>query len=260
MDAPEVILKKSEIFFREVIVKSHVRNVSKLNLNSFNVNPFTWRYLSFFAFGDDSPESLAKVLIYPRVMGTSISTTFGAHLQTFCSDVLGGYASLVEGIDIEFVDSTDGRKKYCQIKAGPETINSGDVATITNRFRGIKNLARTNNQREINPTIDCIVGVLYGSHESLSGNYLRINEEYPVVIGEAFWRRLTGVDDFYKKLVDTFSEVALEINEQDLIRKTIERVASQIVESDFRTERVIRSKEITLDDPSFIRCKRDTKD
>ncbi|HJG21866.1 MAG TPA: hypothetical protein K8V64_02150, partial [Enterococcus durans] len=31
--------------------------------------------------------------------------------------------SLSSGIDIEFVGRIDGMKKYCQIKAGPETIS-----------------------------------------------------------------------------------------------------------------------------------------
>lgn len=44
------------------------------------------------------------------------------------------------GIDIEFVDSFDDRKKYCQLKSGPNTINKDDVITIKNHFQGIKTL------------------------------------------------------------------------------------------------------------------------
>ncbi|MCL2147808.1 MAG: hypothetical protein FWH47_00485 [Methanomassiliicoccaceae archaeon] len=243
---PEEILDKAKVFFRERVVSSHIKNVSKLKLDTFNINPFTWKYLSFFVFGNDDPESLAKVLIYPRVMGTSISTTFGSHIQAFCSDVLSGYASLIDGIDIEYVDQTDGRRKYCQIKAGPETINSGDVETITNRFRGIKNLARTNNQREINPALDCVVGVLYGDFEDLSGNYLRIKEEFPVICGKTFWHRLTGDEGFYTKLIDAFTEVAMEIDEQNMIRAAIDRVAAQISASDSRADRVARTKQTSV--------------
>ncbi|MEI3611152.1 PmeII family type II restriction endonuclease [Pseudogracilibacillus sp. SO30301A] len=60
-------------------------------------------------------------------------------------------------MDIEFIDKLDGRKKYCQIKADPNTINHDDVTTIKNHFNGIRNLARTNNlQIGLN---DLIVGV-----------------------------------------------------------------------------------------------------
>ena len=73
------IIIRSKIFFRDKIVANHLKNTEKLTcLSVFNVNPFTHKYLAQFAFGDSSPESLAKALIYPRVLGTSIATTFGS--------------------------------------------------------------------------------------------------------------------------------------------------------------------------------------
>jgi hypothetical protein len=44
----------------------------------------------------------------------------------------GMMGSVVHGIDIEFIDAIDGRKKYCQLKSGPSTINKDDVVTIIN--------------------------------------------------------------------------------------------------------------------------------
>lgn len=80
------------------------------------------KYLANFFTGSMDNESLARVLVYPRVLGTSINTTFGTQMQYFVNEVLGSQGSLSSGIDIEFVDRIDGMKKYCQIKAGPETI------------------------------------------------------------------------------------------------------------------------------------------
>ena len=132
----KMILEKARSFFKTSIADSHAVNTRKLEkLSAFNVNPFTVHYLASFAFGDDSPKSLAKALVYPRVLGTSIATTFGNNVQTFCHEVLDGYASTTSGIDIEFVDAFDGRKKYCQLKAGPQTINKDDVETIENAKR-----------------------------------------------------------------------------------------------------------------------------
>ena len=136
----QAILSSAKNFFRARIAENHKANTEKLSsLDKFNINPFTHKYLAQFAFGDSSPESMAKALIYPRVLGTSISTTFGTQLQFFCNEVLSSYASTTSGIDIEFVDALDGRKKYCQVKAGPTTINHDDVDTILNHFRGIRN-------------------------------------------------------------------------------------------------------------------------
>lgn len=104
------------------------------------------KYLAQFAFGNSDPESLAKVLIYPRVLGTSITTTFRNQMQVYCGSVLSGHGSLVNGMDIEFIDCLDGKKKFCQVKAGPQTITKDDVATMVGHFQAAIRLSRTNNQ------------------------------------------------------------------------------------------------------------------
>ena len=76
------ILEKSKSFFQKEIVSNHVKNIRKLSKQSaFNINPFTHKYLAQSTYGDTSSESLAKVLILPRVLGTSISTIFGTKMQ-----------------------------------------------------------------------------------------------------------------------------------------------------------------------------------
>ena len=65
-------------------------------------------------------------------------------------------------MDIEFIDKVDGRKKWCQLKSGPNTINSEDVKPLIKKFSNTIQLARTNKAlKNINNT-DFIVGVLYG--------------------------------------------------------------------------------------------------
>lgn len=68
----------------------------------------------FERLGKDALEEIIEA----RSLGTSINTSFGTNLQKFCSDILSGYASTTSGIDIEFIDFIDGKRKYCQIKAG----------------------------------------------------------------------------------------------------------------------------------------------
>ena len=126
------ILESGKNFFRTAIIPNHINNLKKLELKNFNVNPFLINYLAAFLCGDTTPESLAKALVYPRVLGTSLNTTFGMQTQIFISELsqITGGASGIDGIDIEFVDALDGRRKYCQCKAGPQTINNDDVTTI----------------------------------------------------------------------------------------------------------------------------------
>lgn len=225
----QVILERSKSFFRERVAVNHKANTEKLtSLAKFNINPFTHKYLANFAFGDSSPESMAKALVYPRVLGTSISTTFGTQLQYFCNEVLESYASTTSGIDIEFVDAIDGRRKFCQVKAGPQTINHDDVTTICNHFTAIKNLARTNGVVEFNPLFDCVVGVFYGTPDALSVHYKEIQKQYPVICGKEFWHRLTGDENFYDELINAFAEVADEINCSEAVEAVVQRLANEI--------------------------------
>lgn len=220
------IIEKAKAFFREEIAESHKQNTEKLKLSSFNLNPFLDKYKANFLTGNSSPISIARALVYPRVLGSSINTTFGNKLQKFCSTVLEGYASTTSGIDIEFIDLLDGRRKYCQVKAGPNTINKDDVKTIDDHFQAIKNLARTNNLSiGFN---DLVVGVFYGEPKELSSHYKNIQKNYPVYIGKEFWHRLTGDENFYNLITNAMADVASEFDGSQLIEKVIEDLAKEI--------------------------------
>lgn len=221
------ILKKSKKFFKEKIAESHIRNTERLaSPDAFNINPFIHRYLAQFAFGNSEPESLAKVLIYPRVLGTSITTTFGNEMQAYCNKVLSGNGSLVGGMDIEFTDCVDGKKKYCQIKAGPQTINKDDVETILGHFTAAVRLSRTNKSKITSD--NCAVGVLYGEPKDLSANYRKIDFHYPVYVGREFWHRLTGDGDFYDRLISSFAEAAEEMDSSELLNNTIQKLSRNL--------------------------------
>ncbi|EKN66984.1 hypothetical protein BABA_13887 [Neobacillus bataviensis LMG 21833] len=223
------IIKKAKDFFKNEIVPSHKANTLKLTkLKQFNLNPFLDKYKASFLTGNDDPESIARALIYPRVLGTSINTIFGDKLQKFCSEVLEGFASTTSGIDIEFIDKVDGRKKYCQIKAGPNTINKDDIETIKGHFQGVKNLARTN-KLSVNLD-DLVIGVFYGTPDDVSNHYKTINKEYPVIVGQEFWYRLTGEIDFYQKLSDAIGDVASEVDGSEMIEGVIKSLAKEIEE------------------------------
>lgn len=169
---------------------------------------------------------MAKALIYPRLLSTSITTIFGSKTQRMISELFEGLGSVVSGIDVEFIDAFDGRKKYCQLKSGPNTINKDDITTIFSHFNSVKNLARTNNL-DIRLS-DMVVGVLYGEETDLSVNYKKINKEFPVLIGKEFWHRLTGKEDFYLDISNAIGEVAIEVDGTKKLQETIETLALEI--------------------------------
>jgi hypothetical protein len=221
------IIARAKTFFREEIVESHLKNVAKAqSLSDYNVNPFLIKYLANFLKGDDKPRSIAEALVYPRLLGTSIATTFGMKVQKMISQIFEGMGSTTSGMDIEFVDTLDGRKKYCQVKAGPLTPNHDDVATILGHFKKAKNLARQNHL-DIRFD-DLVVGVLYGEESDLSSNYVEVKKEHPVFIGKEFWHRLTGKEDFYYDLINAFGEVAKEVDGRKELESVVSKLAIEI--------------------------------
>lgn len=223
-----LIIENAKQFFRDEIAESHINGACKRagKLSEYNVNPFLFKYLANFLTGNDDSESIARALVLPRILGSSITTSFGMKIQSLISTLFQGLGSTTQGIDLEFIDAIDGRKKYCQLKAGPNTINFDDVTTIVNHFNGVRNLARTNN---LNVGInDMIVGVVYGEQEELSSHYKKIGLNYPIHIGQDFWHRLTGKDDFYLELIDAIGEVALEVDASHVVEATIQKLAKEI--------------------------------
>ncbi|MBS7362685.1 MAG: restriction endonuclease [Paludibacteraceae bacterium] len=226
----QAIINSGKEYFRSIIIPNHIKNLRKLQLNSFNINPFLINYLAAFLCGDTEPISLAKALVYPRILGTSLNTSFGQNIQIFISqlqEVVGG-ASGINGIDIEFIDAIDGRRKYCQCKAGPQTINKDDIATVLSHFKHLMNKSRLD--RMGLQFDDLIVGVMYGEKENLSAFYKAINTHYPVMCGAEFWERLTGDKNFYFCLSKAFGEVVEEdgIDGSKLILDKVNEIADEI--------------------------------
>jgi hypothetical protein len=221
------ILLNAKNWFKNTIAINHIRNTLKLeNIEEFIVNPFLAKYLSNYLTGNSDPKSIAKALIYPRVLGTSITTSFGTNIQRFTSDVLPAFGSTTSGIDIEFRDQIDGSHKYCQLKAGPNTINKDDVETIAGHFNSVIHLARTNGISLSHNSL--IVGVIYGEKSDLSSHYNRILSQYyhPVHPGNEFWTRLTGDERFYFELIDAIGSVAIDADYSNELEKVIEKLAS----------------------------------
>ena len=223
------ILEKFKEFIRTNLIANHKKNTEKLtNIKEFNINPFLLHYLANYLEGNTNPESLAKVLVYPRVLGTSINTSFGSMIQRFTSEVLNAYGSTTPGIDIEFIDFVDKRKKYCQLKSGPNVINHGDINTIKEHFRKAINLARTNSLK-IQPN-DFIFCLIYGEENEKNVFVCELEKDYTVYIGKDFWYHFTGDIEFYKELIKAAGEVAQEVDMKSIVQKVISELSKQINE------------------------------
>jgi len=222
------ILDKAKTWMEKNIVAPHIKNTKKLStLNEIKINPFLWPYLANYYLGNSDYKSLATVAILPRVLGTSITTSFGTKMQSFISDVLdSSFGSTTSGIDIEYIDAVDGRRKYCQVKSGPQALNKDDITTIKNHFKAVVNLARTNNL-DVRHN-DLVFAMLYGEPNEINSFVKILAEDYEVYIGEEFWYRLTGDENFYYDLSKAMAEVAETVDSKELVKETIEKLAKDI--------------------------------
>jgi hypothetical protein len=225
------ILDEFEFFFTDKIISSHIKNTKKLqvpNNDEININPLLAPYLSAYLTGEVTAKGVAKALVLARVIATSITTSFGSRLQRFISDHISpAFPSMVSGMDVEFIDQVDGRRKWAQLKLGVSTINKPDVKTIDDDFQAARRLAQQNG-KQIGIS-DFVIGVMTGEDSRLSANYktLRDRHNYPVFVGSNFWLRLTGEADFYERLVKVLKDCIAKVDESALVEDTINIVANR---------------------------------
>lgn len=229
----KVLVQKIVDYFKIKIFENHIASSLERNskLKSYNINPIVLKYLSKILVDDYTPLGVAKALYYPRVLGTSINTSFGTQVQNMFVELSIAEGSMIKGMDIEFIDKIDNRKKWCQLKSGPNTINSEDVKPLIKKFTDTINLARTNKALADVRNTDFIVGVLYGDEAELSMHYKNINSNHPVHVGRDFWYRLTGFENFYDELVIALHKSIDDLDTNNVINKGCDQLAEEIKRS-----------------------------
>jgi len=230
MTEQELLLIITE-YFKDKIFENHKINALKTHskLKSYKINPIIVKYLSKILEDDFTPLGIARALYYPRILGTSINTSFGTRIQNMFVELGLANGSLIKGMDIEFIDKIDNRKKWCQLKSGPNTINSEDVNPLLKKFTTVTNLARTNSMNMNNS--DLVLGVLYGEDDQLSQHYKKIDTQFPVIIGKEFWHRITGHENFYAKLVSNLDLMILNLNTEDFFKQGYIALSKEIESS-----------------------------
>lgn len=229
----KVLLQNIREYFSSQLFQKHRDSaLSKhTKLKSYNVNPIIVKYLVRVLGVKYNPIGVAKALYFPRVLGTSINTSFGTNSQKMFVKLGLANGSLIKGMDIEFQDRVDKRQKWCQLKAGPNTINSGDVKPLMDEFSTVSNLARTNTIEMNNG--DLMLGVIYGEKKQLSQHYQIINRTYPVYVGQEFWHRITGFQNFYLNLITELESLINDLDSQNFFEEGYSRLAKEIEASDF---------------------------
>jgi len=223
----QAVLDAAKIWFEDKIIENHIKNTLKLaDINEFNINPLTVWYLAKFVDGDVTARSIAKALILPRVLGVSIATSLGQHLQRFITDTLvTAYGSAASGMDIDFTDRLDGLKKYAQLKLGPNTINKDDIKTINDKFNSVQNLLKANGESLSKSHF--AVGIMFGEEHEVNNWYRQLRDDHgwELYVGKQFWWRLTGDEHFLDRLVDVIRKSTENSAASTAIETAIEKLS-----------------------------------
>ena len=175
------------------------KNFAKID--QYKINEFTLIFQTLALRNKLDVNSIAETLVTIGWAGQSLSTSFGDQLQKkFMIKIPGVNASVVKGIDIEYIDFFDKKRKYVQLKTGPLTINAGDVKPILDEFTSAKRLARQNGL--IVPDTDFIMGVIYGKRKQINAHYLKIEQAgYDVMVGNDLFEHITGIPGLADKIM-----------------------------------------------------------
>ncbi|WP_316841987.1 PmeII family type II restriction endonuclease [Pedobacter gandavensis] len=227
------LINKIVSYIKTDILENHISASIKTNsrLKAYKINPIVVKYLSKMLENGYTPLGVAKALYYPRVLSTSINTSFGTRIQKMFVKLELAKGSLLKGMDIEFFDLKDNVDRWCQLKSGPNTINSEDVEPLIKKFTEIINRARTNIAFSGISNSSFIVGVIYGETTELSLHYKEIDKIHPVFVGADFWHRLTGYENFYFGLVAALHTTIMNLNTENIIELGCLKLASEIEKS-----------------------------
>ena len=101
----ELINKVCDEIMKKIIIHNRKKAINKFaKIEEYQINYFLINYLCKF-FGEDvNPETLSKALYYPKVLGTSLTTSFGTNIQKLLVNLNLAKGSLCDGIDIEYKD------------------------------------------------------------------------------------------------------------------------------------------------------------
>jgi len=226
----DYIAFEMELWFRTIFIPKQESNLKKLKqAKNHKINPYLAKYRSIALTGSVSPDGIARAMVIGTSLITGLNTSFGTQLQREITNILSGVnGSLTQGIDVEYIDHFDGRKKMAQIKAGPTTINKDDIKTIVGHFTQARSLGNTNNVPV--SVSDQVVGVIYGKDADLNDHYKKIQSAgYSVLVGDDFWEHMTGEKGLGTRLIKVCAGAVPSSTLHPLLEQVVKDLAADPV-------------------------------
>lgn len=179
----EAIAKSLDDFYEALIGK-----IDKLNIKTIirKKNPYLFRAKAM--------NGAAQIVdaILTAFISSSEETIFGnVFFEPIATAASGGQKALAEGVDI-MVEKSDVIYAIA-VKSGTSVFNASSKKRQEQNFAAASKLAKQAKKR-----FEPIIGYSYGRKKTSSKGLAKI---YTELAGQAFWKELTGDDNFYVKLI-----------------------------------------------------------
>lgn len=194
-DLEKIVSDALDEFYRRRIDK-----LSKLKLIATlkKKNPYLFRAIGM----QDASEIVENLLA--AYMSSSDEGIFGdAFFEPVAKHACGGCISPTEGVDI----AIDSETKYTAIavKSGPAVFNAQSKKKQEENFKSLQSRLQKTQKH-----FEAIVGYCYGRKQSAATGKKMFNE----MSGQILWKRLTGDEDFYLKIIWAMKNKPLEHKQQ----------------------------------------------
>lgn len=84
----QAIIESGKQYFRSIIIPNHLKNLDKLHLSSFDLNPFFINYVTTLIIEEDSHFiGLAKALVYPYIFDKVIDESGRQDVRSLVSQL-----------------------------------------------------------------------------------------------------------------------------------------------------------------------------
>lgn len=185
-DVVEAISKALENFYTSVIASMDKLNITKVMSRK---NPYLYRAKAVSSAADIVDGVLSAFV------SSSEETIFGnCFFEPLAIAASGGQKSIAEGIDFE-IDSDTARVAVA-VKSGTSVFNADSKKRQEENFLAANKLAR-----QAGKALLPIVGYSYGRKAKRRAGRQTKDWFFEELAGQAFWERLTGDAEFYKKII-----------------------------------------------------------
>ena len=211
----EVTAKALDDFYAALIKKVDALNIKTIMRKK---NPYLFRAKAM--------NGAAQIVdaILSAFISSSEETIFGnVFFEPIATAASGGQKALAEGVDI-MVEKSDTIYAIA-VKSGTSVFNASSKKRQEQNFAAARKLAQQAQKR-----FEPIIGYSYGRKKTSDRGLAKIHTE---LAGQAFWRELTGDDDFYINLIRYMDKLPEKyIEEFDV---SYQKAANRLVK-DFTTQ------------------------